>query len=501
MSKDHHRRRFLMILVFILIFFVIGCQKSGEGSTNEGGSTSAAETILNATGLWARTTAAAPSGCQFLAMTIDASGNIYAAGYQTGNGTFTYGSHNAAGNHTNFNAVLVKYDANGTVLWARSTSAGTGNSQFTSIAVDSTGNVFAAGYQQGTSTFTYSGQSITSPASSTGPVLVKYDSSGNALWARTISAGATGSIFWGVSADTSGNVLVAGQQYGNGIYTYSGQSATGTYTNNNAVVIKYDSSGAGLWARTVSAGPHISKFLAIAVDNTGNAYVTGSQLGTGTYTYGSHNIAGSSTSTNATLVKYDSSGGVVWARTTSSGTGSSELVSVAVDSTGNIFTCGYQSGNTAIGYGSLNVTGTNTGFNVLLLKYDSSGSAQWAQTLSSGTTGATRFNSVAIDNSGNAYAAGYQSGTGSFSYGSRTLTGTSSNNNLVIVKYGNTGSVTWATTVTGGTNGSQFNAVAVNSSGNAIAVGYQSGTSGYNYAGQTATGAGTGTNAVVAKYQ
>ena len=507
MVKNHHplyrKTSYGFFILFGIIFalFYIGCQKSGGGSGNEGGSTSAAQTVVNATGIWVRTTAAATSGCQFLGVAIDSSGNIYAAGYQSGNGTYTYGSQNAVGNHTGFNAVLVKYDATGTVLWARSTAAGTGNSQFTSVAVDSTGNVFVAGYQQGTSTFTYSGQSITSPASSSGPVLVKYDSSGNALWARTISAGATSSIFWGVSTDTTGNVLVAGQQFGNGTYTYSGQSATGTYSNNNAVIIKYDGSGTGIWARTVSAGPHISKFLAIAIDNLGNAYAAGSQSGTGTYTYGSQSINGSSTSPNAMLVKYDSTGTVAWARTTSSGTGSSELTSVAVDSTGKIITGGYQFGNTAIGYGSLNVTGTSTGMNVLIIQHDTTGSPQWAQTVSGSTTGTTKFNSVAVDSSGNTYVVGYQEGTGNFTYGNRTLTGTSTNNNLIIVKYGNTGTVAWASTVTGGTNGSQFNGVAVNGSGNAYAVGYQSGTSEYNYAGQTATAAGTGTNASIAKYQ
>lgn len=483
----------------LITMAIIACSKSDSSSTASA-SGSVSESLASASGIWARSTTSAPNSSQFNGVAVDTSGNIYAVGYQTTNATFTYGSQNVTGNHTNQNAVIVKYDSTGAALWARSTSAGTGNSVFNSIAVDSSGNVYAAGYQQGTSTFTYGSQSITGTASGSSPILIKYDSSGTALWARTISAGATASIFWGVAVDGSSNVFVAGQQAGTGTYTYSGQSATGTYTNNNALIVKYDSSGAGIWARTVSAGPNISKFLAIAVDGSGNAYVTGSQTGTGTYTYGTQSIIASSASFNATLVKYDSSGSAIWARTTSAGTGGSQFNTASVDSSGNIYVGGYQSGNSTITYGGQGATGSSTSYNVVLVKYDSAGTASWAQTLSTGND-TSQFTSVTADNSGNVFAAGYQNGTGTFGYGGRNITGTSANNNLVLVKYSAAGTVTWAATVTGGTAGSTFNSVAVNSTGSVFAVGYQTGNSAYNYSGQSVTGAGSSSNSVLAKYQ
>ncbi|WP_198429951.1 hypothetical protein, partial [Treponema primitia] len=123
---------------------------------------------------------------------------MYAAGYQTGTGTYTYGTGvsatgtYAAGN----NVVLVKYDADGTALWARTVSAGSFVSYFISVAVDGSGNVYAAGSQYGTGTFTYGGVSVVgSYSSGANVVLVKYDPSGTAQWARTVTAGSSGSQF------------------------------------------------------------------------------------------------------------------------------------------------------------------------------------------------------------------------------------------------------------------------------------------------------------------
>jgi len=130
-----------------------------------------------------------------------------------------------------------------TAQWARSVSAGSGSSEFRGVSVDSSGNVYATGHQNGSGTYTYgAGVSATgSAAGSVNVVLVKYNSSGAAQWAKTVSAGSNGSRFFGVSVDTAGNVYAAGFQYGTGSFTYGTDvSATGTYAENvNVVLVKY----------------------------------------------------------------------------------------------------------------------------------------------------------------------------------------------------------------------------------------------------------------------
>jgi hypothetical protein len=71
-------------------------------------------------------------------------------------------------------------------------------------------------------------------------VLVKYNSSGQAQWAKTVEAGtvADASFFSSVAVDISGNVYAAGSQ--EGILNYgNGVTATGTYSGSNVLLVKY----------------------------------------------------------------------------------------------------------------------------------------------------------------------------------------------------------------------------------------------------------------------
>jgi hypothetical protein len=72
---------------------------------------------------------------------------------------------------------------------------------------------------------------------------------------------------------------------------------------------------------------------------------------------------------------------------------------------------------------------------VVLVKYDADGDAQWAKTVTGGGS-ASNFNGAVMDGTGNVYAAGSQSGTGTFDYGDgKTAAGDYSGENAVLVKY------------------------------------------------------------------
>jgi len=309
------------------------------------------------------------------------------------------------------------------------------------VAADSSGNVYAAGRQTGTGAFTYgAGVSAQGTYGGNNVVLVKYDASGTAQWAKTVSAGSSDSRFYAVAADSSGNVYAAGYQVGTGAYTYgAGVSAKGTNSGENVVLVKYNASGTAQWAKTVSAGSSASdsEFNAVAADSSGNVYAAGYQLGTGAYTYGAGVSAqGTSSSRNVVLVKYDASGTAQWAKTVSAGSGTSVFTAVVADSSGNVYAAGTQSGTGAYTYGAgVSAQGTYASNNVVLVKYNASGTAQWAKTVSAGSSG-SYFNAVAADSSGNVYAAGYQSGTDSYTYNPGiSAQGTYSSYNAVLVKY------------------------------------------------------------------
>jgi len=119
------------------------------------------------TAQWARTVSilSLSSSCPFSSVTVDASGNVYAAGYQNQSAPVTYdiGVTAQGGSAYDRNVVLVKYNSTGTAEWARTVSTGE-RSEFNSVAVDTYGNVYAAGYQGGTSTYTY-GSGVTAQGS------------------------------------------------------------------------------------------------------------------------------------------------------------------------------------------------------------------------------------------------------------------------------------------------------------------------------------------------
>jgi len=459
--------------------------------------------------LWAKSVTAGNNTSLFNSVAVDSSGNVYAAGHQYGTGSYAYGEGVSVAGSGSSNVVLVKYNSSGNALWAKSVTAGNNTSLFNSVAVDSSGNVYAAGYQSGTGSFTYGeGVSVAGSSSYYNVVLVKYDSSGTALWAKSVTAGTSSSCFNSVAVDSSGNVYAAGYQNGTGSYTYGeGVSVVGSYSYSvNVVLVKYNSSGTALWAKSVTAGTNWSKFNSVAVDSSGNVYAAGHQDGTGSFTYGAGVSVAGSGSSNVVLVKYDSSGTALWAKSVTAGTKLSEFNSVAVDSSGNVYAAGYQSGTGSYTYGpGVSVAGSYAGpdyyeGNVVLVKYNSSGAALWAKSVTSGNSN-SHFYSVAVDSSGNVYAAGYQWGTGSFTYGAGVSVAGSGSSNVVLVKYNSSGTALWAKSVTAGTNWSKFNSVAVDSSGNVYAAGYQNGTGSYAYGpGVSVAGTYTRENVVLVKY-
>src|SRR6266478_3524366 len=87
-------------------------------------------------------------------ITTDAGGNVYAAGYFISSsiafGTTTLANVQAG----NSDIFLVKYDASGNVLWAKSAGS-TGYDSGNGISTDSGGNVYVTGYFDGTSSITF----------------------------------------------------------------------------------------------------------------------------------------------------------------------------------------------------------------------------------------------------------------------------------------------------------------------------------------------------------
>ena len=90
--------------------------------------------------------------------------------------------------------------------------------------------------------------------------------------------------------------------------------------------------------------------------------------------------------------------------------GSATFNGVAVDSDGNVFACGYYSGDDGISLSSIGP------FDGVLAKFDMNGNRQWVQGF--GSPGEfTGINEVATDGAGNVYVGGFLQGPVDFDAG------------------------------------------------------------------------------------
>jgi Beta-propeller repeat len=364
--------------------------------------------------------------------TTDASGNVYVTGYFY-SPTAIFGSTILLNNGIS-DVFVVKYNSSGVVQWAVNVG-GSFEDKGSSIAVDGSGNVYITGYFYSNSIL-----GLTNTGNSD-VFVVKYNSSGVGQWAVAVG-GSLSDYGNGIAVDGSGNVYITGNFYSN---TLLGLTNTG---DSDFFVVKYNSSGVVQWA--VNGGGFLSDSgSGIAVDGSGNVYVTG-------YFY-SNSVLGLINAGNSDVfvVKYNSSGVVQWAV---SGGGSSEDKGsgIAVDGSGNV----YITGNTYS-----NILGlTNNGISdVFVVKYNSSGVVQWAAI--GGGAFEDKGSGIAVDGSGNVYITGYFS-SATANFGSTVLLNTG-NSDVFVAKYNSSGVVQWAVKG-GGTSNDYGNGVAVNTSGTRV---------------------------------
>ncbi len=320
-------------------------------------------------------------------------------------------------------------------LWGEQGNGGAGGNydEGTSITRDKFGYVYETGAFTGT---IYFGSNVLVANSATCFFLVKYDTSGNVIWAtQSINSGITVASGSSVATDSAGCVYLVGN--------FSKALTIGSFNLNNnnnnfsVFLVKYDKNGNVIWARqSVSNGNSDGAGMSVACDVFGKVYIAGYYQGG--IKFGANSITCGYQS--AFLAKYDSSGNVIWVQQPNNYANYSGASAVCVDPLGNVFITGTLSMKISFGLNILN----STGLDAFIAKYDSGGNVLWAQ---QSVNGGAQGNAIAADGAGNVYA------TGSFSkgnaiFGSYTLNYTSGNNFIFFVKYDAIGNVLWATTGT-----------------------------------------------------
>lgn len=338
---------------------------------------------------------------------------------------------------TSFDFITIKYDPSGQELWTRRYNGTANGSDFASaIAVDISGNIFVTGSSWGHGN-RYDG------------VAVKYNASGEEEWVTRLEGSADSSLIpRALRVDNAGNVYLAG---------YLGMPDRPA----GFVTVKLDGLGNVLWtARHSTSGTGGAGSFDLAVDDSGNVLVTGTDTGPGgnddwmTVKYnpagqetwaaqyngpgndrdiptaigvdrlGSVFVVGRTTtpdgSDDCATIKYNAAGVEQWVRSYDGPAhGIDAGVGIVLDDTGNVYVTGSSDGDTAPDF--------------VTIKYNSTGDSQWVARYNGPANGEDYPYAIGLDSQTNVFVAGMSTGSGS-------------NGDFAVVRYSPAGLQQWVAT-------------------------------------------------------
>jgi len=333
---------------------------------------------------------------------VDASGNVYV----TGSG-FNMGG--------NLDAITIKYDPTGSVLWVRNYDRGlSDNDEGRMLALDASGNVYVTGYSRGSGT-------------SLDAVTIKYDNAGNQQWASFYN-GTFNGIDEGrsIAVNAAGDVFICGYT-SDSLYFY------------NALTIKYNSAGTQQWVQVYDGAiSGNDELLELVIDATSNVYVTG-------------NTEASAANYDFLTIKYNAGGTQQWLRTYDGPAASGDYgKGITLDMNGNVIVTGYS-------------FQTNQWFDYLTIKYSNAGTQQWTARYSFGSNRYEESWDVVTDNAGYIYITGQSQQTGN----------NSAPTDCATVKYSPAGGQVWAKRWDGGfTTEDRAYGIALDDTANVYITGY-----------------------------
>jgi hypothetical protein len=312
-----------------------------------------------------------------------------------------------------------------------------------SVTTDAQGNVIATGYFYSDSmTFgTYVIHNAGTPGSTENIYTVKYDASGNVLWARG-GGGAREDFPAGVRTDRSGNIYVAGGFFSDSI-SFDGHVLYNfgpTDTTCDGYVVKYDPNGNYLWGRTFG-GNYYDGCDGLTTDAWGNVYLAG-YFQSDSITIGSYKLYNSTTihDHNGLLIKYDGAGNLKWVTASVCIGGGVEEYGVACDAAGHATVAGRFAATASFGSQTVQSPGEN---DIMIVQYDSMGNALWAQ--QAGGPFNDEPNAIATDASGNILVTGYfDSPNADFSGLLVANDTTNESADIFLAKYDVSGNMLWA---------------------------------------------------------
>jgi gliding motility-associated-like protein len=313
--------------------------------------------------------------------------------------------------------------------WARNNGGAVTDLSMGSVT-DISGNVYATGQFAGTvdmdpgpGVFMMTSQGILDI------YIVKYDASGNFIWARQFGNANPGNEqVRDIAIDGSGNLYFTGFFYG----TLDFDPGPGVFnvtcmgSGYAAYFLKLDNNGNFSWAKNIAQSDWGNMGMSIACASSGNLYVTGifkglTDLDPGP---GTDMVNSINTAQDIFISKFDNSGNYLWSKQFFSSM-AGYVYSIAVDLSENIYTTGLFVGTTDFdpGAATYNLTANSTEslswMDAFITRLDANGNFVWARQLSG--TRDDVGHGIDIDPSGNVIVTGFFEGQTDFDPGIGTL--------------------------------------------------------------------------------
>ncbi|MFQ5980804.1 MAG: SBBP repeat-containing protein [Candidatus Heimdallarchaeota archaeon] len=420
-----------------------------------------------------------------LGIAVDSAGNAYVSGGAQSPNFPTVNAYNATGdgNTSTYDGVVFKLSPEGYYLDQSTYVAGSHHEGGRGIAVDSAGNAYVTGSTYSTNFPAVNAYNATGDGNSgfSDVFVFKLATDGRRLLYSTYVGGSRWDNGWEIAVDSAGNAYVTGETYSIDFPTsVNAFNATGdgSISTQDIFVFKLAADGRRLLYSTYVGGSDHDLGYGIAVDSTGNAYVTGGTYSTDFPTsVNAYNATGDgSTSTYDVVVfKLAANGSSLLYSTYVGGSDDDVGLGIAVDGAGNAYVTGYTDSIDFPTVNAYNATGdgsisTN---DAVVFKLAASGNSLLYSTYVGGSND-DWGQAIVVDNAGNAYITG---STNSIDYPAvhaynATGDGSTSYYDMVVFKLAADGRSLLYSTYVGGSNDDRGQAIAVDSAGNAYITGY-----------------------------
>ncbi|MFT5920647.1 MAG: hypothetical protein ACI9FU_002469, partial [Granulosicoccus sp.] len=321
------------------------------------------------------------------------------------------------------------------------------------LTLDVSGNLVLAGNYGGYNDFDPGEDTLSFSSLSWDAFVLKLSPLGDLIWAKTFG-GFGADIILSMESDDFGNIYTTGTFIGTADFDpstevdeHSAYNWDPFYPKTDLFISKLDSDGEFVWAKAIG-GPYDDQGSSIAVDGSGNSYITGFYYDTVDFdpNAGVNNQTASITNNaprkEVFVMKLNTLGNLEWVNSIGD-VASDEGRSVALDNSGDLLVFGSFFGTVNLDFGpgvhEVTSTGNYDGF---ILKLNEFGELIWA------AHNIPEESAVDIDPDGNMYLLGSFSGTVDFDPGpdSLILSSNTSYPFLYVQKINPLGGLEWVVT-------------------------------------------------------